>query len=87
MKVGERRMKYVLLYNILIISWSLYLLVIHISNKDHWSFQGILVILWIVLMIPYLKRLSFSKRSIFLHSVICFGVVSGGHVLFSWIIS
>lgn len=76
-------MKYWFLYNILSIIWSVYLIIIHISQKDHWLFQALLVVLWMVAILQSADKFSFKKSEILLHSVISFTAITGGHMVFS----
>ncbi|QHE52035.1 hypothetical protein [Pontibacillus sp. HMF3514] len=79
-------MKYLLLYNGLGVLWSLYLLVIHVSKKDHWSFQAILFCLSFMLFVRLLRKYSFSTGQACTHLIISFAAIYGGHWLFTWLV-
>ncbi|KGP92340.1 hypothetical protein N780_00270 [Pontibacillus chungwhensis BH030062] len=77
--------KYWFLYNVLFIFWSGYLLVIHISRKDHWMFQAILFGLFLVVITQLLNRYHFSKKESLPHVIASFALITGGHMLYTWI--
>ena len=76
-------MRYWVMYNVLLVSWSLYLLAIHISQKDHWTFQVILFVLWFMLFMRLLRKYSFTFSEACVHLCISFSIVYGGHLVFN----
>ncbi|KGX91670.1 hypothetical protein N781_03345 [Pontibacillus halophilus JSM 076056 = DSM 19796] len=75
-------MKVVLLYNVLLVYWSAFLFVVHLSRKDHFVFQFVLFLLWVVISLHVTKSVTTSKRFALLYSLTSSVIILGGYELF-----
>ncbi|MBM7552919.1 hypothetical protein JOC33_001817 [Thalassobacillus pellis] len=75
-----------ILYQLLIIWWSSYLIALHLSHKDHELFRGILFLCWAYTGAVIMKKWGADSTRRLLHSFIAGGFVCVGDFLYLMLI-